>query len=130
MLIDAYVLHGAIQRVPYIKLWAVRDDAQNNIIDQKASCGFWKSSTTHKTRKRVLQCRANTLLTQHQKFRLKLQPEPYCPMCKARKTSPTPFGTCHPHPQKKLKILEVCYTSLANIEKRRRWREQINTHPC
>ena len=33
-LIDACVLHGAIQRVPYIKLWAARDDAQNNIIDQ------------------------------------------------------------------------------------------------
>jgi ribonuclease HI len=71
-MIDACVLQGAIQRVPYIKLWAAKDDAQNNIIDQKASCGFWKSSTAHKTRKRVLQCKAGTLLTQHQKYRFKI----------------------------------------------------------
>jgi hypothetical protein len=81
-----------MQKIPYIKHWAAKDDVnQNNIINQKASSGFWKSPTTWKTKKRLLQCKTDTLLTQHLKRRYKLQPEPYCPMRKAKNT--LVFGT-------------------------------------
>ena len=70
-------------------------DAQDNIADQKVSSGYWESFTTYKTRKRVLQCKADTLLTQYQKFRFKLQTEPYCTMCKAKKK--IAYGTVVTH---------------------------------
>ena len=78
--IEASILKTAAKEVKYIEQWTQKDDSEEYLINHKASSGFHNS--TWRTRKRVLQCRADTLLTQHLKHRFKLQPSPFCPMCK------------------------------------------------
>jgi hypothetical protein len=80
--IDMCILKTAADEVGYIKHWTATDEAENPAINHKASSGFL--NTAWKTRKRVLQCTADTLLTEHLKQRFKLQPSPLCPICKAQ----------------------------------------------
>ena len=65
--IDTCILKTAADEVGYFKHRTATDEAENPVINHKASSGF--RNTLWKTRKRVLQCRADTLLTQHLKHR-------------------------------------------------------------